>query len=148
MGHSRMARSSRFAGMRFFPHCQWTDCFAAWLLGQADVPKDPWPPAAKGLGVRHFCVAGPLTGTHSSDWRTSKGVSVGVKAIPRTRRLVLAAEFLGGDTGGQGQGRCDDHPMRTPTAASPSGGLVWSVHSIIGMPRPVRYRAAKLMAPT
>jgi hypothetical protein len=62
MGHSRMARSARSAGMRFFPHCQWTDCFAAWLLGQADVPKDPWPAAAKGLGVRHCLWCGPPDG--------------------------------------------------------------------------------------
>lgn len=33
-----------------------------------------------------------------------------MKAVPGTRRLVLAAEFLGGDTGGQGQYRCCGGP--------------------------------------
>src|SRR5215472_3400630 len=40
----------------------------------------------------------------------SKGVSAGVKTVPGARRLVLAAEFLGGDAGGEAEGQCDDHP--------------------------------------
>jgi hypothetical protein len=41
---------------------------------------------------------------------TSKGVSAGVKAVDRTRCLVFAAKFLGGDTGGQGQGQRANYP--------------------------------------
>jgi len=74
---------------------------------------------------------------------TSEGVSAGVKAIFTARRLALAAEFLLGNTGDQGHSQ--NHPLRTPAPLCPSGSSCeWSVCSVVGMPCPARYHAAKL----
>jgi len=74
---------------------------------------------------------------------TSEGVSAGVKAIFTARRLALAAEFLLGNTGDQGHSQ--NHPLRTPAPLCPSGSYCeWSVCSVVGMPCPARYHAAKL----
>jgi hypothetical protein len=81
---------------------------------------------------------------------TSKGVSAGVKAVDRTRCLVFAAKFLGGDTGGQGQGSAQTthlnsslrRPSRNRSLPSHSAlamdlerRKVWSNDSALAVPR-------------
>ena len=66
---------------------------------------------------------------------TSKGVSGGVKAVARTRRLVLATEFLGRDTRGQGQGQCAHYQCERSSATPPLASVSLNARYELGTPQ-------------
>jgi hypothetical protein len=70
---------------------------------------------------------------------TSKRVSAGVEAVARAPGLVLATEFLGGHTGGQGQSQghgakqpCELHPSPSHSPGSPLVRLLSHRYALAG----------------